>query len=129
MNPSTPVATVAAHPFADFWPIVVMLCILVCLPWLIKELKKSGWKGLQPKSKTFTVHANLNIGPQQRLLLVEVMHNGQSKQLILGISAQGIVKLDEFVQPAAAEPSLPFSTQLAQQLQPTQDATPSSISA
>lgn len=76
----------------SLWPSLITLSALVAamaaLPWLLRRLRQAGPMGLagqQPR-----VLGVLGLGPQQRLVTVEVGEGAQCVRLLLGVSAQGI---------------------------------------
>ena len=79
---------------SDAWPALLLMGFIVSLPWLTKLVRKSGWRGLTPPSVPMKVVSALAIGPQQRILTVEIGIGEHKKCLVLGVTAQTITKLD-----------------------------------
>ncbi|WP_027015786.1 FliO/MopB family protein [Comamonas composti] len=76
----------------SLWPSILTLTVLVAamaaLPWLLRRLREArpaGAGGQPPR-----VLGVLGLGPQQRLVTVEVGEGAQCVRLVLGVSAQGI---------------------------------------
>ncbi|GGH57126.1 hypothetical protein GCM10010975_16460 [Comamonas phosphati] len=79
------------------WPtlslLVLFVAALAALPWLLRRLQGKGGMlgkmrsgpGLQPR-----VLGAVGVGPQQRVVTVEVGEGAQSVRLVLGVTAQHI---------------------------------------
>lgn len=79
------------------WPtlslVVLFVAGMAALPWLLRRLQGKGGvlgkvrsgQGLQPR-----VLGAVGVGPQQRVVTVEVGEGAQSVRLVLGVTAQNI---------------------------------------
>ena len=79
------------------WPtlllVVLFVAAMAALPWLLRRIqgkggvlgKVRGGQGLQPR-----VLGAVGVGPQQRVVTVEVGEGAQSVRLVLGVTAQNI---------------------------------------
>jgi flagellar protein FliO/FliZ len=82
------------------WPtlslVVLFVVAMAALPWLLRRLqgkggaggmlgKLRGSQGLQPR-----VLGAVGVGPQQRVVTVEVGEGAQGVRLVLGVTAQNI---------------------------------------
>lgn len=91
------------------WPtlslVVLFVAAMAVLPWLLRRLQGRvgglragalgrGAAGLQPR-----VLGAVGVGPQQRVVTVEVGEGAQSVRLVLGVTAQNIQCL-HVLQPA-----------------------------
>ena len=79
---------------SDAWPALLLMGVILSLPWLARLVRKSGWQGLAAPSSPMKVVSALAVGPQQRILTVEVGSGAHKKWLILGVTSQTITKLD-----------------------------------
>lgn len=98
----------------SMWPTLLMVVGLVAalaaLPWLLRRLQQRsaalrGTAGLQSR-----VLGAVGIGPQQRVVTVEVGEGAQTVRLVLGVTAQSIQCLHVLQAPAVAD----FSGAMAQ---------------
>lgn len=83
----------------DSWLLIVGLLIMVLafLPWIIPWLKRralGSGTGLGSAAKIVSV---LALGPQQRMVLVEVGLAGQRRCLVLGVTPQAVTCLETMV--------------------------------
>ena len=82
------------------WPTLILVALFVaamaCLPWLVRRLQQ---KNLLPRGMGMArgatpvpaqVLGSLAIGPQQRLVTVQVGEGDEAVRLVLGVSAQQI---------------------------------------
>ena len=82
------------------WPTLILVALFVaamaCLPWLVRRLQQ---KNLVPRGMGMArgatpvpaqVLGSLAIGPQQRLVTVQVGEGDEAVRLVLGVSAQQI---------------------------------------
>lgn len=79
---------------SDAWPALLLMGFIVSLPWLAGLVRKSGWQGLKPPTSSMKVVSAMAIGPQQRIVTVEVGSGTHKKLLVLGVTSQSITKLD-----------------------------------
>ena len=87
-----------------FWFVFVVACIPVCL-WLLKRsglAQGGGLPGGQALMKTISL---LNLGPGQRLVVVEVGAGEDRTWLILSVTAQRISKLHAMAPLSGYEPA------------------------
>ena len=70
--------------------IILFLAGLMCLPWLIERLKKRYGLVLPGSSGPTRVVSALALGPQQRVVTVEVGPADARVWLVLGVTAQSI---------------------------------------
>ena len=102
--------------------VVLFVVAISFLPWLVRrlQLRQAGLGGGSAGSRVLTQVA---VGPQQRVVTVEVQHEGQRAVLVLGVTAQQIQCLH--VLPAGGAALLPasFATEMAAaQALPAKDA-------
>ncbi len=86
------------------WLALVLLSIPAAL-WL---LRRSGWGGLRSGTTTMPlmrVLSQTSLGPQQRLVLVEVGEGDSRCRLLLGVTAQQVSVLHQL--PAGPADALP----------------------
>ena len=76
-----------------FWFVFVVACIPVCL-WLVKRSGMAKGMGVAEGSLLKQV-GQLNLGPGQRLVTVEVGEGAERKWLVLGVTAQSITRVHE----------------------------------
>lgn len=82
------------------WPTLILVALFVaamaCLPWLVRGLQQ---KNLLPRGMGMArgatpvpaqVLGSLAIGPQQRVVTVQVGEGDEAVRLVLGVSAQQI---------------------------------------
>ena len=82
------------------WPTLILVALFVaamaCLPWLVRRLQQ---KNLLPRGMGMArgatpvpaqVLGSLAIGPQQRMVTVQVGEGDEAVRLVLGVSAQQI---------------------------------------
>lgn len=95
------------------WPtlslVVLFVAAMAALPWLLRRLqgkggaggmlgKMRGGQGLQPR-----VLGAVGVGPQQRVVTVEVGEGAQGVRLVLGVTAQHIQCLHVLPRGAGAD--------------------------
>jgi flagellar protein FliO/FliZ len=100
----------------SFTPLLAFLGVLACIPlalWLLKRTPLGGGAGHGP----MRLVATLPLGPNQRLLTVEVGSGDDRRWLVLGATAAGISTLHTLApqaeSPAPAGNVLPFAQLLA----------------
>jgi flagellar protein FliO/FliZ len=79
----------------------LFLCVLVSLPFLIEHLKKRYGLKLPGVSGPTRLVSTLSLGPQQKVVTVEVGPHNARVWLVLGVTAQSI----QCLHTTAAEPS------------------------
>lgn len=96
------------------WPtlltVVALVTAMAALPWLLRRFQQRtatlrGAAGLQSR-----VLGAVGVGPQQRVVTVEVGEGTQTVRLVLGVTAQSIQCLHVLQAPAPAD----FSAAMAQ---------------
>ncbi|MEX8517191.1 MAG: flagellar biosynthetic protein FliO [Leptothrix sp. (in: b-proteobacteria)] len=97
----------SAPLLSAFWFVVVLVLIPVGL-WL---LKRSGWQGgaVRQQPLGMRVISSLMLGPNQRLVTVEMGEGAQRRWLVLGVTPQSITPLRSIdaPPPAVATPTQP----------------------
>jgi flagellar protein FliO/FliZ len=100
----------------SFTPLLAFVAVLACIPlalWLLKRTPLGGGAGHGP----MRLVATLPLGPNQRLLTVEVGSGDDRRWLVLGATAAGISTLHtlppQAEAPAPATNVLPFAQLLA----------------
>ena len=84
--------------------VVLFIAGIATLPWLVRRLQqRQGAQGVG--SATTRVLAQAAVGPQQRVVTVEVGEGAQGVRLVLGVTAQHIQCLHVLGQPATAQPA------------------------
>jgi flagellar protein FliO/FliZ len=84
---------------ADAWPALALLGLVLLLPWLAGWLKRRGWAGLKSGTQPLNVVSVLAVGPQQKVVTVEVALGTHKKWLILGVTPQSVTTLDSLDSP------------------------------
>lgn len=109
------------------WPALALLLLLVGVAWLLKLLRQSGWQGVGSATQATRLVSVLNLGPQQKVVTVEVGQGEHRRWLVLGVTAHSINRLDTLegaalpaIAPTAAVPSH-FAARLAQHLKAPHD--------
>ena len=82
--------------------LVLLVAALAALPWLIRRLQQQRAGHLGQVGASSRVLSAVAVGPQQRVVTVEVGSHQQRTLLVLGVTAQQINCLH--VLPAAAAP-------------------------
>ena len=102
--------------------VVLFVVAISFLPWLVRrlQLRQAGLGGGSAGSRVLTQVA---VGPQQRVVTVEVQHEGQRVVLVLGVTAQQIQCLHVLPAGGAALVPASFATEMAAaQALPAKDA-------
>lgn len=102
--------------------VVLFVVAISFLPWLVRrlQLRQAGVGGGGAGSRVLTQVA---VGPQQRVVTVEVQHEGQRAVLVLGVTAQQIQCLHVLPAGGAALVPASFATEMAAaQALPAKDA-------
>ena len=85
--------SMAAMPSAGYVWMVLLVAALCLVPWGVRALQKKAWLRLpQPLAPTKLV-SSLALGPQQRVVTVDVGDGAERVRLVLGVTAQQIVCL------------------------------------
>lgn len=102
--------------------VVLFVVAISFLPWMVRrlQLRQAGLGGGSAGSRVLTQVA---VGPQQRVVTVEVQHEGQRAVLVLGVTAQQIQCLHVLPAGGAALVPASFATEMAAaQALPAKDA-------
>jgi flagellar protein FliO/FliZ len=102
--------------------VVLFVVAISFLPWLVRrlQLRQAGLGGGSAGSRVLTQVA---VGPQQRVVTVEVQHEGRRAVLVLGVTAQQIQCLHVLPAGGAALVPASFATEMAAaQALPAKDA-------
>jgi flagellar protein FliO/FliZ len=97
--------------------VVLFIAGMACLPWVVRwAQQRQGGRGTQGMLAASKVVSALPVGPQQRVITVEVGPEHARTLLVLGVTAQNINCLH--VMPAAppgssSEPLITFSQEMA----------------
>lgn len=102
---------------ADAWPALLLLGAIIAAPWAVTWMRRAGWQGGgKPSEQTLKVLSAVAVGPQQRVVTVEVINGGQRTCLVLGVTAHAITRLDALPLDAAHTSPAPAARQFAQVL-------------
>lgn len=99
------------------WFVAIVAMIPAAL-WLLKRSPMGASLGAAGSGPVRPV-ASVAVGPQQRIVTVEVVEAGERRWLVLGVTAQQITHLHTLAAPPAdaapvsAQPLTPFATQLS----------------
>ena len=103
--------------------VVLFVGAMACLPWLVKRLQQRHGVGAAVAGTASRVLSTVAVGPQQRVVTVEVQHEGQRAVLVLGVTAQQIQCLHVLPAGGAALVPASFATEMAAaQALPAKDA-------
>ena len=75
--------------------VVLFVAAMACLPWLVRRLqqRRGALGGAGASSR---VLSQVAVGPHQRVVTVEVAHEGAHAVLVLGVTAQQVQCLHTF---------------------------------
>ena len=82
-----------------------MIAALAALPWLLKRWQQRQQAARATSGMSAQVLASVVVGPNQRVVTVEVGHGEAKTCLVLGVTAQNIHCLHVLGQPAPAAPA------------------------
>lgn len=88
---------------------VFFLVLLALLPLAVKWLQRRGLGGLPPSLASSKLVSVLAVGPQQKVVTVEVGPEGARIWLTLGVTAHNITCLHQVAAPPAVTPLEPDS--------------------
>ena len=102
-------------PLSSLTPLLWLVLVLVSIPAALWLLKRSGYRGLSPRSVPGSVRvvSQSVLSPQHRLVTVEVGEGPERCWLVLGMTGQQISVLHRLSPPPVAgepvrtEPALP----------------------
>lgn len=89
----------------DAWPALALMGLLVLLPWAVTWLRRQGWQGSRSRGQALKVVGAVAVGPQQKVVTVEVLQGDQRRWLVLGVTPQSITRLATMEAPAEVIPS------------------------
>lgn len=93
---------------ADAWPALALLLGVLCVPWGVAWLKRQGLIKLKSAQQPLHVVSVLAVGPQQKVVTVEIDLGPEKKWLLLGVTPQSVTRLDAFDKPPSpTTPSAP----------------------
>ncbi len=90
--------------------IVVVLLLLALLPILIQRVRQRSVAGQLANASAMKIISAMAIGPNQKLLTVEVGPQGARAWLVLGVSTQAVTFLHRMDIPADVEPKIDVPT-------------------
>jgi len=85
--------------------VVLFVGAMACLPWLVRRLQQRQAAGQAATGTTSRVLSAVAVGPQQRVVTVEVGPEHARTWLVLGVTAQQMTCLH--VLPASPVPPVP----------------------
>lgn len=86
----------------SLWSIGIFLCLLMCVPWLVKLVKDRNGVHSRDGDVQSRVVSAVAVGPQQRVVTVEVGPEHARTLLVLGVTAQSITCLHCVAKPPAS---------------------------
>ncbi|UJW81308.1 FliO/MopB family protein [Hydrogenophaga sp. SL48] len=102
-------------------PALVLLILMVCIAWALQRYRRHLPGAARQTGPSLQVLSTLALGPQQRVVTVQVGQGEGSVCLVLGVSAGSVTPLHSLPMPAPADepaaPALPlggFAARLAQ---------------
>lgn len=102
-------------------PALVLLILMVCIAWALQRYRRHLPGAARHAGPALQVLNTLALGPQQRVVTVQVGQGADAVCLVLGVSAGGVTALHSLPLPestdAPAPPALPlggFAARLAQ---------------
>jgi flagellar protein FliO/FliZ len=87
-------------------PLVGLLLLMALLPWVIQRLRQRSAAGQLASASAMKIVSAMAVGPNQKLLTVEVGPQGARAWLVLGVSAQAVTCLHRMDIPMDIEPKL-----------------------
>ena len=95
--------------------VVLFVAAMAALPWLVRRVQLRQAAGGAPGGTSSRVLSAVAVGPQQRVVTVEVGPEGARACLVLGVTAQNITCLHVMNAPAAvqAAPAPSFAGEMA----------------
>ena len=89
-------------------PAIVLLIVMVGIAWLLQRYRRLLPGAAQRSGPTLQVLGGLALGPQQRVVTVQVGQGEQAVCLVLGVAAGSITPLHQMPLPAVAvDPAAP----------------------
>ncbi|MBL0917134.1 MAG: flagellar biosynthetic protein FliO [Hydrogenophaga sp.] len=110
--------------FQNAWPALLLLALMVGIAWALKWARgrMPGLPGVPgQQGPALKLLASLSLGPQQRVVTLQVGQGENATCLVLGVAPGSVTTLHEMpLPPEAATPAPPapggFAARLAQQL-------------
>lgn len=95
--------------------VILFVAVIASLPWLVRRMQQRQGRLLPALGASARVLSAIAVGPQQRVVTVEVGPDGERTTLILGVTPQSIRCLHTYHPrtDASSAPS-PFSRVMAQ---------------
>lgn len=117
-RPSACAASVVADSGMTQTLVVVVLFVLgmAALPWLVRRVQlRQGMAAGGGSVAALRVLSQVGLGPQQRVVTVQVQHEAHSVVLVLGVTAQQVQCLHVLDTPSAVAGALApaFATEMA----------------
>jgi flagellar protein FliO/FliZ len=78
----------------DAWPALALMGLLILLPWGVTWLRRRGWQGAASRGQVLKLVGAVAVGPQQKVVTIEVTQGDRRKWLVLGVTPQAINRLD-----------------------------------
>ena len=91
----------------DAWPALALLALVLMLPWAASWVRRRGWVGLKQGGQPLQVVSVVAVGPQQKVVTVELDLGTTKKWLVLGVTPQSVNRLDTFEKPTDLAPLVP----------------------
>ena len=79
---------------------MALMGLLVLLPWGITWLRRKGWQGTASRGQVLKLVGAVAVGPQQKVVTIEVTHGDRCQWLVLGVTPHAITRLDAVEAPA-----------------------------
>lgn len=90
----------------DAWPALALMGLLVLAPWGVTWMRRRGWQGAATRGQVLKLVGAVAVGPQQKVVTIEVIQGDRRKWLVLGVTPQSITQLDTLeVKDAPATPN------------------------
>ncbi|HNZ89653.1 MAG TPA: flagellar biosynthetic protein FliO [Acidovorax sp.] len=89
--------------------VVLFVAAMAALPWLVRRVQLHQAAGAAPGGASSRVLSAVAVGPQQRVVTVEVGPEGARTCLVLGVTAQHISCL-HVINRGAAAPTVPLAS-------------------
>ena len=94
------------------WVVVLFVAAVASLPWLVRRIQQRQAGGGLPAGATARVLSAVAVGPQQRVVTVEVGPEHARIQLVLGVTAQHIQCLHVLQDSGAPSKRTDFSEEM-----------------
>ena len=84
-------------------PALVLLIVMVCIAWALQRYRRHLPGAARQTGPALQVLSTLALGPQQRVVTVQVGQGEGSVCLVLGVSAGSVTPLHSLPMPAPAD--------------------------